>query len=140
MAADTHTIDIKETPLGVFACFSADAEKFDETRKCLEEIAAKCRISGKDAVLIEPTATGSMSNVYGFRFAGLLIDTFPTGMCIAIVDVDAGRRTHLEWGIRAQRVGSISIKVFATAGEAEVWLSTAAAEHACSASHSPSAR
>ena len=127
MGADVYKLEIRETDLWIYARLGADSVQHDEEHKCVEQIAERCRETGKNKVITERCVSDTISNVHGFRLAALLIDIFPPGTSVGVVDSDPVRRSHLEWGVRAHRAQPISIKVFAATADAEAWLTSLAA-------------
>jgi hypothetical protein len=117
-----YTLDFEERPRYCYGRLTAGTLAVEDADRYLSELAEKCTKLGTHGLLIERRIEGHLTRVLAYYKVGRMIDTFPTGTNVAIVDRDAGSRECFEWAIRRSSPHTLKIKVFATVAEAETWL------------------
>jgi hypothetical protein len=117
-----YTLDFEERPRYCYGRLTAESLAVEDADRYLSELAEKCTKLGTHGLLIERRIEAHLTRVLAYYKIGRMVDTFPTGTNVAIVDGDAGSRECFDWAIRRTSPHTLKIKVFATVAEAEAWL------------------
>jgi hypothetical protein len=117
-----YTLDFEERPRYCYGRLTARSLAVEDADLYLSELAEKCTKLGTNGLLIERRIEASLSRVLAYYKIGRMIDTFPPGTRVAIVDGDLRSRECFDWAIRRCTPHPLSIKVFATVADGEAWL------------------
>src|SRR4051794_25263972 len=117
-----YTLEFEKRPRFAYGRLTAASMSIENAERYMTEIADKYSRLRTSKLLIERRVEVRLSRVLAFYKVSLIIEIFPAGTMVAIVDPDQEARERFEWAIRRIDPDGGSIKVFATVKEAEAWL------------------